>query len=250
MVTEESIQNISNEYKGSAQERQDLLDAYTEFEGRLDRIYHTVMLSDILEDDERFRRIIDEEIKKGTVESFEAYERDNNDAAREKVKERERKRREEFDKRHGSAKEAAEKAREKQKAKGKKGAAGGTAGGSLGDLAALIQQRQKARMGNIGNLIENLEAKYGGKSRGQKRSTPMDEPDEEAFLATRAKLNANKGEASAGRAARGKKKVVQEDDEDIDLEKSEEEEEEEEASPPPKSKKRKTAKGRGRANKA
>jgi DnaJ family protein C protein 9 len=251
VVTEDSIKKISEEYKGSEQEREDILNAYTKVKGKLDRVYDLVMLSDILEDDERFRKIIDEEIEKGNVESYEAYERENNDEARERSKAAERKRRAAWEKKHGSSKEAADKARSKQKGKGKQ-----TSGnGDLGSLAALIQGRQKARMG--GAFFENLEAKYAPQStarRNNKRATPMDdEPTEEEFQAARKRLQRG---TKGGRAA--KKKIVQDDDdedddedEDIALDSQEEvsEESEEELTPPPKPKKRGTAtkaRGRGR----
>jgi DnaJ family protein C protein 9 len=198
------------------------------------------MLSDILEDDDRFRKIIDEAIDKGEVENYPAYESENKDAIREKAKEAERKRREEFVKNYGTSKEAAEKAKLKQKSKGKKDAEG-----DLGDLAALIQQRQRARMGN---LFDKLEEKYAPKSRGTKRATPMDdEPTEEEFQATRKRL------AAQSKSRRSTKKVVEsdheeeeglDDEEDIDLES------EEKATPPPKARKqarRGLSRGRGGA---
>lgn len=243
VISEESINTFSNKYKGSAEEREDLLDAYETYEGKLDKIYESVMLSDILEDDDRFRQILDEEIDKGTVGSYPAYERDNNDAQREKAKAKERKRREDFDKKHG--KDAADKAKTKQKAK-KNGASDA---GGMGDLAALIQQRQKARMGNF---FDNLEAKYAPKSRSKKRATPMeDEPTEEEFQAARERIN-KKPKVST--KAKEKKKKVVEDDDDEDIEESEEDEEDEEEDEEdedederPKAKKRgKLTKGRGR----
>ena len=175
VITEESINNFSKGYKGGAEERQDLLDAYTKHKGRLTAVYDTVMLSDILEDDDRFREIIDEEIAKGTIASYPEYERENNNGAREKAKAQERKRREEFDKREAK-KEGTSKT--KGPPKGKKQDAGG-----LGDLAALIAQRQKARHGNF---FDHLEAKYAP-ARGAKRTAPMDEPPEEMFAATAAR---------------------------------------------------------------
>lgn len=232
VVNEESINRFANEYKGSAEERRDLLNAYTKCNGRLDAMYGAVMLSDILVDDDRYRQILDEEIAKGTIESYEAYERDNNDAAREKAKDSERRRREEWDKRQAK-KEAAGQANGKPKSKKKDS-------GGMGDLAALIQQRQKAR---AGNFFDHLEAKYAPKSRGAKRATPMEEPPEEMFEATAAR----KKQKANGRA----KKVKDEDEIEADLAEDdigESEEEEEEA--PRKSKKPRRGGARGRQARA
>lgn len=50
-------------YKGSEEEKEDLLVVYEEFEGDMDGVYESVMLSDVIEDEERFRKIIDEVIE-------------------------------------------------------------------------------------------------------------------------------------------------------------------------------------------
>jgi DnaJ family protein C protein 9 len=195
-----------------------LLNAYEKYGGKFAAIYESVMLSDILEDDDRFRKILDEEIAKGTVESYEAYERENNDEARQKAKDFERKRREDYDKRE--AKKAAS-GKAKGKPKAKKSDASGMA-----DLAAMIQQRQKARNGSF---FDSLEAKYAPK--GGKRASPMDEPPEEAFAATAAR---KKSKTS------GRNKVEDDVEDEEDIAESEEEE-------APKPKKRKLQRGKGRA---
>ncbi|EAT86417.1 hypothetical protein SNOG_06586 [Parastagonospora nodorum SN15] len=218
---------------GSEEERRDLIKAYKKCKGNLNRMYELVMLSDILEDDDRFRQILDEEIANGNIDALPAYERET-DETRQTAKDAEKKRREDYDKREASKNEPQTvkgKANGKAKPKSKKGGADDMAG-----LAALIQQRQKAR---AGNFFDALEDKYAPKSRGSKRSTPMDEPPEELFEANRAK--------KPKRGARTKK--VKEEDEDDDMEMGEEdigESEEEEA--PRKSKARGKAKGRGRAS--
>lgn len=170
VVNEEAINKLSNEYKGSEDERRDLLNAYTKAKGNLDAVYELVMLSDILEDDDRFRSILNEEIVKANIILFPAYNKET-DATRQKAKDAERKRREEFDKREAQkAKKgtAKEKTNGKTTTKSKKGGAS-----DMGDLAALIQQRQQSR---AGNFFDQLEAKYAPKARGSKRSTPMEEP--------------------------------------------------------------------------
>lgn len=226
VVTEEAINRLTTEYKGSAEERDDLLNAYTKGKGNLNTVYQIVMLSDVLVDDDRFRQILDEEIANGNIESYPAYANET-DATRQKVKDAEQKSRDAFDKRQ--AKEDADKntnGRVKAKSKSKKGGAG-----DMADLAALIQQRQKARSGGF---FDKLEARYAPPARGSKRSTPMDEPPEELFEANRTK--------KAKRSTRAKK--VEEDEMDLDEEDIGDSEEEE---APKKSKAKSKAKGRGRA---
>jgi DnaJ family protein C protein 9 len=237
VVNEEAINKLSEEYKGSADERRDLLNAYTKAKGNLNTIYELVMLSEISEDDDRFRQILDEEIAKGNIKSFPAYEKET-DATRQKAKDADRKRREDYDKREAK-KEGAEaangKTKGKPKAKSKKGGAG-----DMADLAALIQQRQKARSGGF---FDQLEAKYAPKSRGSKRSTPMEEPPEELFQANRAAKKPK-------RSTRAKKAVEEDEDEEMDLDMGEEsigDSGEEEVAAPRKSKARGKAKGRASA---
>ncbi|KAF2449664.1 DnaJ-domain-containing protein [Karstenula rhodostoma CBS 690.94] len=234
VVNQENIDKISGSYKDSAEERRDLLNVYNKYKGRLDAIYENVMLSDILEDDDRFRRILDEEIAKGTVESYEAYERDNTDAARKKAKATEKKRRDDFDKKEAkkqAKEEAAAKAGGKPKPKSKKKDAGG-----MGDLAALIAQRQKSRHGNF---FDHLEAKYAPTGRG-KRASPMDEPPEEMFEA----MAARKKQKTSTRS----KKAKADADADLAEEDVGESEEEEEEEAPRKA--RKPAKPRAKRGKA
>jgi DnaJ family protein C protein 9 len=233
VVNEEAINKLSNEYKGGEDERRDLVKAYKKGKGSLSVIYELVMLSDILEDDDRFRKILDEEIANGNIKSLPAYEKET-DATRQKAKNVERKRRDDYDKQEAQKKNgepANSKATGKAKPKSKKGGVDDMAG-----LAALIQQRQKSR---AGNFFDQLENKYAPKSRGSKRSTPMDEPPEEMFEANRAK--------KPKRSTRAKKAKDENEDEEMDLaEEDIAESEEEEA--PRKPKARGKAKGRGRAS--
>ncbi|KAF2036505.1 DnaJ-domain-containing protein, partial [Setomelanomma holmii] len=230
VVSEEAISKLSNEYKGSAEERQHLLDAYNKAKGDLNGVYELVMLSDILQDDDRFRQILDEEIAKGNIESYPIYARET-DATRQKAKDVEKKRREDYDRREaekGAATTANSKTNGKAKPKGKK------AGGDIADLAALIQQRQKSR---AGGFFDHLEAKYAPKSRGSKRSTPMEEPPEELFEANRAKKAKTSGRA---------KKAEDEEEDAMDLDEEDIGVSEDEEEAPRKSKAKTKAKGRGR----
>ncbi|KAF2706293.1 DnaJ-domain-containing protein [Pleomassaria siparia CBS 279.74] len=224
-ITEETIKKTKATYKGSDEERQDILKAYKKFKGRFAAIYQCVMLSDILEDDDRFRQILDEEIAKGTIESYPAYEKENNDASREKAKAAERKRQADWDK--NAKKEAKETKAQNGSSKGKK-----NGGNDMASLAALIQGKTR----NGGSFLDQLEAKYAP-SKGKKRSS---EPPEEMFAAA----DARGKKARANRRPAKEEEVMDDDamdamlDEEIDLEDSEEEV----VAPPPK--KRRLLKGR------
>ncbi|KAM3416301.1 hypothetical protein BST61_g7907 [Cercospora zeina] len=190
VVTEEKINEFAGSYKGSEEEKRDLLDAYEKFEGRMSKIYQTVMLSDMTEDEDRFREIIDDAIEKGEVDGYDKYleetvkQREKRIAMARKHKEREA----------GQAEEAEKEIESNKKGKSKKES--GSRG--LGDLAALIQQRQKGREQNF---LEHLEEKYAPKGKKGKGYT-MDEPPEEAFTANRKKGDAVEG---ARKKARTKK---------------------------------------------
>jgi DnaJ family protein C protein 9 len=178
VVTADVIESFADKYKGSEEERGDVLSWFEKCEGRMARLYKNVMLSDPADDEERFRGIIDEAIERGEVQGFEAYTGESEgsrkkrvDAAR-KRKEREAREAERHAAELGIGKDLKRK-------KGKK-----EEGGEMGDLAALIGQRQQGRSDNF---LADLEAKYApkGKSKaGAKRGT--EEPSEEAFAATEA----------------------------------------------------------------
>ena len=99
--------------------------------------------------------------------------------------------------------------KEEAGAQGGKGKGAKGKGGGMDDLAALIQQRQKAR---AGDFFAGLEAKYTPK-KGKKRPSPEDEPPEEAFQ--RNAVKGKKGKAAtavvdaeeepAGRSRRSKR---------------------------------------------
>ncbi|PTB68905.1 DnaJ-domain-containing protein [Trichoderma citrinoviride] len=180
-VSEDSIKKFAARYKHSDEEKDDLLIAYEECEGDMDQVYERVMLSDVVEDDERFRKIIDEAIETGDVPAFAAYKKENKRkrAARAKAAKAEEAEAEELAKELGVHDKIFG-----GKAKGKKGK-----GNAEDDLAALIQKRQKDR---AGDFFSHLEEKYGAKPKGKGKKRPAqeeeDEPSEEAFQAAAARL--------------------------------------------------------------
>ena len=57
-VTEEAADEFQSKYKNSEEEFTDLKQAYVKFEGDLDRIFDSVMCSNPLDDEERFRALL------------------------------------------------------------------------------------------------------------------------------------------------------------------------------------------------
>jgi DnaJ family protein C protein 9 len=177
VVTADVIESFADKYKGSEEEKRDVLSWFEKCEGKMTKLYKNVMLSDPADDEERFRGIIDAAIESGEVEGYEAYTEESENSRKKRV-DAARKRKEK------EAKEAEKHAADlgigkDLKKKGKKEKDGG-----MGDLAALIGQRQQGRSDNF---LADLEAKYAPKGKakaGAKRAT--DEPPEEAFAATEA----------------------------------------------------------------
>lgn len=198
-VTGHRINNFKSTYQNSDEERRDVLKAYTS-RGGWKGIYKNVMLSDPLEDEERFRRYIDQAIKDGEAEGFNWYvseteekrERRLNQARKQKTVESKK------------AEQHARKLGVYDKLFGEEGdKPGENSNAGAGDLAAIIQQRAK----KAANFLDDLEAKYGGKQasstrkKGGKRDI-MDEPPEEAF------------EKTAARRKKRKTPVVKDEDEE------------------------------------
>ncbi|KAL8982387.1 MAG: hypothetical protein Q9205_003086 [Flavoplaca limonia] len=253
-LSSSALDDFSKSYKNSDDERQDLLAAYEKYQGKLNGAYEEVMLSNPLEDEDRFHEIIDKAIEAGEVEGYKAYLKESKSSRDARMKKARR--------------EADEAAREKKvnaryqsifggDGKGASAVNGSTVStnegdgnssdaepmtnrqkksmrghGDLGNLAAMIQSRNKAR-GEA--FFDSLEAKYGGTSasdNGFKRKAE-EEPDEEAFQRTKAKMgktsaqreektnpNGKTGSKSKagpkGRKAKAAKEKTPEDDEDED----------------------------------
>jgi DnaJ homolog subfamily C member 9 len=167
MVDGAIIEQIKKEYQGSQEETDDLLAAYEEFEGDMDAVYEQIMCSNVLDDDERFREIVDKAIQDGSVESYKKYSKESKTSRKQRV-----------DRAKKEAQEAEELAEElgvKDKLFGSGKGRGGKKGGDEDALAALIQQRQKGR---AENFFDQLEAKYGGGKQGKRKDS---EPSEDAF---------------------------------------------------------------------
>ncbi|KAK5111372.1 hypothetical protein LTR62_005212 [Meristemomyces frigidus] len=194
VVNEEKIEDFSKGYKGSEEEKRDVLKAYGSVKGHMPGLYERVMLSDMLEDEERFRVIIDEAIREGAVQGWPKYVDESEKQQRLRL-EKERKRRDDFDRQRAkkAEKDAGSAVGGKGKSKGKN---------NTDSLAALIQNNQKGR---AENFLAGLEAKYAAERGGKKgkRGTPApdeedDGPSEEAFAANRKRGKSGGEDAKEG----------------------------------------------------
>lgn len=195
-VDTEAIDKLKKEYQGSAEEEKDILEAFDRHRGDMDRVYESVMLSNVLDDDERFRATIDKAIAEGKVEAYKKY-----------TDEPAKKRQARIKRAHQEAKEAEELAKEleekkrpktevKEKAPTKKKAKSKNIS-DLGDLAAAIKQRQANRMESLMEKWQTeADTLEGGNGKRTKRKTLFEEPPEEAFAATAARQASKKTKKS------------------------------------------------------
>ncbi|KAF5652214.1 hypothetical protein F25303_3486 [Fusarium sp. NRRL 25303] len=187
-VSGDAIEKFAKKYKSSDEEKGDVLDAYEQCKGDMDALYERVILSDVLEDDKRFREIIDTAIESKKVPGFPAYTKETKKKREGRVKQA-----------RAEATEAEDYAKElgvhdklfggDKKGKKKKGK-----GNSEDDLAALIQKRQQDRSESF---LDHLAEKYGakeskGKGKKGKKRPVEDEPSEEAFQAAASRLKGSK----------------------------------------------------------
>ena len=184
MVDTNAIDKIRKEYQGSEEERDDLLSAFDTYKGDMDRVYEAVMLSNVLDDDDRFRAIIDAAIDEGKVQKWKKYVEEPKKKKKQRIKRAQQEAREAEE----LAKEMDSKGEKNSKAKNKSKKA---ADSDVNDLAALIQKRQSSRGADF---LDRLEEKYMQpiKGKGKKRQAGRDEPPEEAFQANAALLETTK----------------------------------------------------------
>ncbi|KAK2746803.1 hypothetical protein FQN57_002845 [Myotisia sp. PD_48] len=186
MVDGTLLDKIKREYQGSEEEKSDVLKAYEKGEGRMDMVYEVVMMSNVLDDDERFRAIIQQAIADGEVRDWPAFSEESNKSKKERVRKAKREAEEamELAEELGVTEKLFGASKKGRKGNASKSRAKGASTDQTGEAAlmALIQQRQKNRSGTF---LDHLEAKYAPKSgktgkTGRKRS----EPPEEAFQRT------------------------------------------------------------------
>ena len=223
-VTSEKISNFQGRYQGSEEEKRDILTSYTRFKGDLNKIFGEVMLSNPLNDEDRFRDLITGAIETGKVVAYEAF-----------TNESESRRRARQNKATKEAQQAEKHAEDLGlKGGGKEGSASGKKDGEAA-LMEMIQQRQKGR---AATFLDDLEAKYaapkkgkgaaaaanGGKNKTKNKKKESSEPPEEAF------------EKMGARSRKSQKKQVinddddEEDDDEEDVQEEKEYEEDEDDS--------------------
>ncbi|KAG9627518.1 DnaJ-domain-containing protein, partial [Aureobasidium melanogenum] len=130
-VTEDTIVSFTKEYKGSHEERDALLSAYTKYKGDMNKIYQQIMVSNPAVDEDRFRNIINEAIENEDVIAHPKFTQETQKS---------------IDRRIAKANEEAEEAEEHGKKTASKNKANAKGRDSdLSSLAAMIQQCNKAR---------------------------------------------------------------------------------------------------------
>lgn len=183
-MTGQKLDNFKDTYQNSEEERLDVLSAYKSSEGNLNQVFREVMLSNPLDDEDRFHEYIDKAIESGEVQSYDAYV---NESSTKK------------EKRHRHAAKEGEEAKEYAKklgvhddlfgSKKSKAKKNGKMDHEAG-LANLIMSKQKHR---AATFLDDLEAKYagGGKKGGAKGKSgskrKVEEPPEELFQTNRKK---------------------------------------------------------------
>ncbi|KAK9314438.1 hypothetical protein V1522DRAFT_407624 [Lipomyces starkeyi] len=167
-VTKEMIEEDKKQYRESGEEREDILRFYTESKGDLDVVFENVVHSSVLEDESRFRSIIDDAIRKREVKSYKKYTGES--AATKSARRRAAKKEEQ---------EAEELATEL-------GIAKKVMNGGEDVLGELIRKRSAARMNNF---LDDLEKKYSSSGSAKKsKKTSGGMPSEEEFRATQKKI--------------------------------------------------------------
>ncbi|PWY89541.1 DnaJ-domain-containing protein [Aspergillus sclerotioniger CBS 115572] len=72
-IDENALDQIKKDYQRSEEEAKDVLAAYETHRGDLDKVYESVMLCNVIDDDERFRAIIDTAIAEGKTKEYKKY---------------------------------------------------------------------------------------------------------------------------------------------------------------------------------
>ncbi|KAI9770434.1 MAG: hypothetical protein M1840_003320 [Geoglossum simile] len=226
VITEEVIEKLKDEYKGSGEEKRDLLKYYEKYKGNMDKIFESVMHSNPLDDEDRFRETINDAIAAGEVAAYDSYTKESKSSKK---------------RRRNEALKEAQEAREMAREMGLEGKLFGDEtngasqkkktrkGGDESALAALIMARQKDRSTNF---LDRLEAKYtnkpaskgkrGGKKGKKRVSAEMEEsedggedvggePPEEAFREMAERASKGKREKKGGGGGGGVEEAAAEE---------------------------------------
>ncbi|KAI8138924.1 hypothetical protein BJV82DRAFT_628434 [Fennellomyces sp. T-0311] len=175
VVNEETINNFAAKYKGSDEERKDLLAAYKNCSGDMNRILEVVECSDAT-DGERFADIIKAAVKEKQVGSFPAFAKTTTQKAHQRRLKEQKKHQDEFEKQNKS---------EKKKDSG------------VDDLKALIQARQMNRVSRLDAMVDQLAQKAGKSKPGKSKRANDDQPTEEEFQRIQAEMMKRKMDSNS-----------------------------------------------------
>ncbi|KAM9365390.1 dnaJ homolog subfamily C member 9 [Pholidichthys leucotaenia] len=144
-VTLKDILEFEEKYKGSDEERQDLLSLYVQHEGDMDNIMASALCCS-QQDEPRLCSIFRAAIKSGEVEAFPAFtqENDKKKRARRKRADREQQEAEQMQKEMGLNDEE-------------------------DSLVMMLKKRQQSRESNFNSFLSDLEAKYSQKNAKSQR---------------------------------------------------------------------------------
>jgi len=144
-ISVKDIEEFEQKYKGSEEEKEDLKKAYLDAKGNMNLILESVILASV-DDEKRFRQILDEMIKNKQIKKFKAYT--SEDESAKKTRKR----------------EADKEAKEAEKARKELGL-----DGSDSSLESMILARQKSRQAQGESFLDSLAAKYGAKEGKKKK---------------------------------------------------------------------------------
>lgn len=211
-VNADTLDEFKAKYQNSNEERDDILEAYSNTKGHLAEMVDHVPYMSLRHDRERIEEIVEKAIKAKEVKRTKQWDATRRDDAL--LKAAEKKEAEEEQEAIQMAREMgvydalfgdqATKAKSRASGQGrakKRKQAGEEEGEDLSSLQSLIVKRNQARGGRMDNLIAKLEAeaatkKSNKKGKGQRKAEaePVDvgEPSEEEFARIQARMDAKR----------------------------------------------------------
>ncbi|CAF9927138.1 MAG: hypothetical protein HETSPECPRED_006516, partial [Heterodermia speciosa] len=207
-VTSDKLNNFKSTYQGSEEEKRDVIAAYKKRKGNLTKLFKDVMLSNPLDDEDRFKAIIDAAIAAGEAEPFDAYYNADPRERRDRIRVAQR-----------EGKEALELAKELGVHDSLFGN-GRPEGQEKKGLAELIQQRQKAR---AATFLDDLTAKYvngagqKGAARGKKRKPEESEEEISSTVAQPRKKGKSTKKRKANKPKANEWETESGDEDEIDV---------------------------------
>ncbi|KAI9346510.1 hypothetical protein BDR26DRAFT_855695 [Obelidium mucronatum] len=222
LITEDTINAFALKYRGSNEEKEDIIKQYHTHKGSMQLVLESVPLCSF-EDEARFRQIVQEAVDEGTVtDVYDGFFVEDKRATERRRKQAEREEKEFLKADAARKRKEAAAATAQASAKKKGGKSGAGDGDDSEGLEALQAELKKRAQERMGGLIEKMEARAlaeaespaAGKTRRGKRATPAkSEPSEEEFIALQAKLFKGKGKASTSdtKKSGGKKKQEEEE---------------------------------------